>query len=201
MPQSVFLASLGLDALPEFLNQPPSILQLLYIPTAANVDELADHAHTARAALAEMGFQIDDLDLATASAERVKQAVVACDVVYVGGGNTYYLLDWVNRSGLREALSNREDLVYVGSSAGAIIAGQDIAYIGDADDPSAAPDLESTAGLAFTEALVMPHANEPSMIAKWDEVIANHPHPEKFVRLNDDQALTVVDGKMQVVSS
>jgi dipeptidase E len=201
MPKSLFLASLGLDGLVDFLDELPPTLQLLYIPTAANVEQSPDFAHATREALADMGFQIDDLDLDVASPARVAQAAAACDVIFIGGGNTYYLLDWVNKSGLREALSKRDDYVYVGSSAGAIIAGNDIAYIGDADDPALAPDLQSTAGLGLVDVSVMPHANEESLDAKWKETIASSPNGDSFVRIRDNQAVVVTDGQWKVVDS
>jgi dipeptidase E len=201
MSKSLFLASLGLNGLSDFLDEPPSTLQLLYIPTAANAEDAPAFAHAARETLAEMGFQIDDLDLESASLGRVAQAVAACDVIYVGGGNTYYLLDWVNKSGFRDALARRDDVVYVGSSAGAIIAAQDIAYIGDVDDPGAAPTLQSTTGLGMIDICVMPHADDDVVNTRWNEIITNNANETEFVCIRDDQAIAITGDQWKVVSS
>ncbi len=53
------------------------------------------------------------------------------DVIWVAGGNTYYLLYWTKKSGLDRCFHDLlENKVYVGVSAGSILAGPDIASAG-----------------------------------------------------------------------
>lgn len=189
MAKTIFLASFGLSALVDVLEDPPSFQQLLYIPTASNMYPSLPGNGPAYEQLADMGFQIDHLDLATASPARTAQAVAASDVIFVGGGNTYYLLDCVNRSGFRDALAQRPDVAYVGLSAGSVIATPDIAYIGEMDDPKEAPDLESTTGLGLVDFELMPHATGDEEQSKGR------------LAINDEQAVVVRDGKFEIVPS
>ncbi len=199
MTTTCLLVSVGLGALPDLLDDLPASLQLLHIPTASNLDDSQD---SGREQLAEMGFHIDDLDLATASHERVNQAVAAADVIYVGGGNTYYLLDQINRSGFREALAARTDVVYVGGSAGTVVACPDIGYIGaELDEPGVAPDLESTRGLGLVDFYVMPHIDYPPFEVKIAELLKSFPADFDVVAIRDDQAVAVKDGERTVVDS
>jgi dipeptidase E len=206
MPNTLFLASLGISALPDALEDPPAILQLLYIPTAANDDQPiprpAPWSIDTRLALEDMGFQIDEVDIATASPQRVAQAAAAADVVFIGGGNTYYLLHHINRSGLREALSSRDDVVYAGWSAGAVVACPDIAFIGtEADDPGAAPELESTKGLGFVDFAVLPHVDNELFAPIWARTPEIQASGLEIVELRDDQAIIVKNGVREVVTS
>ncbi len=64
---------------------------------------------------------IVDLDLKDKSEVEVGKAMEDRNVVYVNGGNTFYLLYWVKKSGFDKVLKNFKGL-YVGVSAGSYIA-------------------------------------------------------------------------------
>jgi dipeptidase E len=202
MPSTLFLTSASVAALPDALEDPPAILQLLYIPTAMRVEPGAPAVSPTKLALEDLGFQIDEIDIATATPQRVSQAAAACDVIFLDGGNTYYLLHHINRSGLREALASRPDVVYAGLSAGAIVAGPDISFIGtEADDPAVVPELESTTGLGLVDFGVLPHIDHGHFGSIWERTpeIASAEH--EIVKLRDDQAVIVKNGAREVVAS
>lgn len=117
------------------------------------------------------------------------------DMVYVTGGNTFYLMQQMRSSGFKEAISKKleEGATYFGTSAGASVACPDIDYMKDMDDASQG-DAENTKGLNLVDFLILPHAEE------------NHPHfadaieritgkcknsSETLICLRDDQALWI----------
>lgn len=91
-----------------------------------------------KAVFESLGF-VDTIDVDLRIADDLAK-LDECGVVYVGGGNTYYLLKLIRESKfdakLKELLSN--DKVYVGVSAGSIVVGTSIetAGVGPSADPN-----------------------------------------------------------------
>lgn len=71
---------------------------------------------------------------------------------------------------IREQIA--DGLVYVGESAGAIIAAKDIDYSKLMDDPVLADSLTDTAGLAEVEFAVLPHYEEEPFVESGRAILA-----------------------------
>jgi len=112
------------------------------------------------------------------------------DVIYVCGGNTFVYLDRIRKTGLDKFIidsvkSNRS--VYVGVSAGSIIAGPDISIAswgseGDSNDI----DLKDLSGLSLTNIVVSPHYRD-ELKSELDEFKKSY--ESQVYELTDDQAL------------
>lgn len=94
------------------------VRRLLFVPFA-----LADrdgYVATARARLEAIGVEVEGLTADAAGHRRLADA----EAVFAGGGNTFRLLDTMQRSGLLGHLAARaaEGLPYIGSSAGTNLA-------------------------------------------------------------------------------
>ena len=63
-----------------------------------------------------MGLAVGELDVATVSYETAKTQLEAADIIYVSGGNTFYLLQELRRTGTDELLVREVDKgkLYVG---------------------------------------------------------------------------------------
>ena len=94
------------------------VRRVLFVPFA--LFDRDHYAATARARLAEMGFAVDSLH----EAANPRQAVAEAEAFFVGGGNTFRLLDTLYRLGLIEAIRQRvgEGAAYIGTSAGSNVA-------------------------------------------------------------------------------
>ena len=121
-----FLASGGLSALRYYLPGEPRDLNLIFCPTAGEVDAETPWIERDHQVLERMGFNVRVLNISGLNYEQSKQIIELTDVLFVAGGNTFHLLNAMNNSGFGAAVKGREDLLYVGTSAGAVVAGPNI---------------------------------------------------------------------------
>ena len=94
------------------------VQRVLFVPFA--LFDRDRYAATARTRLAEMGFAVDSLH----EVSNPRQAVADAEAFFVGGGNTFRLLDTLYRLDLIEAIRQRvsSGAPYIGTSAGSNIA-------------------------------------------------------------------------------
>lgn len=196
-------------------EQSPAFLELLgktkgsevkmaLIENAADVDDGEKKwMYRNRDDFLSLGIQVDYVGLKEYlnKKDSLKSRLSEADIVWLGGGNTYYLR-WV----LQETQADQviRELViagkaYGGGSAGAIVAGPTIKYFEKADNPEKAPE-HLTEGLSLTDVVTVPHwQNEKYGHTMRHDVLANlELNGYKTVCLTDEQAL-VVDGDTQTV--
>ena len=63
--------------------------------------------------------------------EEISSILHKCDYIYITGGNTFFLLQELKRKGVDKIISKQVKLgkLYIGESAGAIIASPDAEYM------------------------------------------------------------------------
>lgn len=141
----------------------PSEIKIAFIPTAAvSEEEQKSYMESVRKELVSFGIQkenITDLNLDhVVSYDEIKDM----DALYVGGGNTFYLLHTMRQSQfypvLREFLANNK--TYVGVSAGSIVVTPNIAVA--SVEPADPNDIGLTdfTGLELVSFEVSPHVPE-----------------------------------------
>lgn len=120
------------SALEELVGKPRKEIKIAFIPTAAFPDD--DEPHESRDWLAKdiyrivqfCGF-IDIVSLADLSPEHLRTRLEYVDVIFVGGGNAFYLSYMMQTSGLFDLLPDLlKTRVYAGISAGSMIATQSL---------------------------------------------------------------------------
>ncbi|MEN9390675.1 MAG: hypothetical protein RLZZ283_775 [Candidatus Parcubacteria bacterium] len=188
------------DSLQALAGKVPAELKVGFIQTAANIEPgNKDWFLTQLERLHSYGYQwIDIIDIADAGVDW-RQRVAVVDVLVVSGGNTFYLLDQMRKSGFDQWLKeNIDSKVYVGISAGSIVMTPSIAIAGiDNGDInySAVTDLT---GLAFVPFEVSPHTPESVSHEgnkKYKQGIQN-----ELYALDDSSAIQVVGGDVKVIS-
>ncbi len=201
--KKLFLASSGLGALPEFLGKDPKDLKLVFVPTAANPYPNPSWVKNDRKDLKKLGFKITEVDVEGKSKSKLEELCKDVDVIYIAGGNTFYLLDKVLRSGFDEIIKEKvnEGVVYVGASAGACLVAPDIEPVKYGDDPKEAPDLETTKGLELVDFLVIPHFDEPQYQEGHTQLIKEYESKFKLIPLNNEQAVLVEGDEYKIVDS
>lgn len=181
-------------------NKPAAELRVAFIPTAANVEDGNKVAWFFRQYedLRRIGIEwIDMVDFADADVDW-RSRLDACDVLYLTGGNTFYLLDQIRKQKFDGYLSKTlTEKVYVGGSASSITMTPsiDVAAI-PPGDPNL-PGLTDLTGLSYVDFEIEPHCDE----ARFDTVESySKEHSKKIYAVDDSTAIEVMDNKVAVVS-
>jgi dipeptidase E len=200
----LLLASYGVGALPELVDGVVAGLRFGFVPTAAGPEaQQKEWVQADLRQLEALGCEAETLDLAAIGADEMESALRGLDGVFLTGGNSYLLLWHARRSGFAEhvvPLLERGDLLYVGTSAGAMVAGPDLAPAANLDNRREVPELESSVALGLVPFTVLPHDNDPEALALHDEIVAAHPSIP-FIRLRDGSAVLVRADTVEVVDS
>ena len=135
------------------------------------------------------------------NASVIKNALSKFDVVWVGGGNVFYLRWLARQSGFDVAIKDliAGGIVYGGESAGAIIAGPTIDNFQPADVPEAAPEIILD-GFGLTDIVPIPHYGNKKyghiMRAIEDKFkLSEH----RTVPIADEQAIVINNDNMSVI--
>ncbi|MEQ1561650.1 MAG: Type 1 glutamine amidotransferase-like domain-containing protein, partial [Nitrospira sp.] len=114
----------------ELVGKKPEDTTLCFIPTAATI-ETGDKGWFINDLknIDKQGFKSVSIADISAVPENVwKPQMDEADVLFFSGGNTYHLMEWVNKSGLTKLLPELlKTKVYAGLSAGSMITNPDLA--------------------------------------------------------------------------
>lgn len=199
----LFLTSSGLGYIREFVGRDPSEVKLLFIPTAGNLDENVWWIDKDRDVLEKMGFIISELDIANSSLKEMQGYLKLADIVYIAGGNTFYLLKQLQETGFGELVKSYAENggLYAGASAGALVAGLDIEPVSSIDEPEKVYGLKSTEGLGLVDMVPVPHYDMASNSKLMDEIKAKYIDKFELVFLTDDEAIAVEGNEWKLVGS
>ena len=150
-------------ALFELVGKRPQDTSLVFIPTASNL-EMGDKDWLINDLinLKNQNFKyIDTADISAVPKNIWLPKFEAADVLFFEGGETSYLMEWINKSGLKEILPELlKTKVYVGLSAGSCVTGKDLCL--KISQTLYDEDLDKTdeiAGLNYVDFYFLPHLN------------------------------------------
>lgn len=195
------------NAFLKLIGKPAEETNLAFIPTAANSED-GDKSWLIRDLnnLKNMNFKtIDIVDISALPQELWLPRLESADVLFFSGGNTTHLMYWLKKSGLEAILPDLLKIrVYAGISAGSIVAGPSLALSSKDKKLYYEQRLgyKTEEALGFVKLHVRPHLNSPSFPhARKEniEAIAKTVN-EPIYALDDQSALSIVDGKVEVVS-
>ncbi|MEI8232963.1 MAG: Type 1 glutamine amidotransferase-like domain-containing protein [bacterium] len=204
----LFLASLAsetLDLITPLLPSPQGLtLRVAFITTAADQYDERPWLDNDRAKLVSMGFLVTDYDLKGKTIEMLRQDLSTYQIIFVAGGNTFYLLDHVRKSGFDVVIKELLQLgvIYVGSSAGSIIMCPTIEFFRSLDMPS--PEMTDFRGLGIFNQLIIPHYGREKYAERHAKLIAelkDKPLPYEILPLRDDQAVMINEDVISIVTS
>ena len=195
------------NALLTLTNKPFSKLNIVFIPTAANVQEgdkdwLVDDMYNCK----ELGFNVMDvLDIALFPKYIVQKRLEAADIIMFGGGNTFYLMEKIREVGLDTTLPELlKTRVYVGISAGSMVMTPSLAlsqserlYYEDMKE-----SVTDESALHLVNFQVRPHLNSPyfpKVRLDYLEKLASE-YTDPIYAIDDATAIVVDGDKTTVVS-
>ncbi len=164
------------------------------IPTASLAEEVNAYLIAAKDALVEAGLAIDELEVSTASQQDIADKLERNDYIYVAGGNTFFLLQELKRTGADKLIAEqvRAGKCYIGESAGSAVLAPDIEYLQRLDDPSAAPDLDSSVSLALVDFYPLPHYGNAPLKEAVEQVLVEYNDTLDLRPFSNDQAIVIV---------
>lgn len=173
------------------LDKPAEKVHIVFIPTASRTYDEMKYVEESKQELVNLGInQITTLNL---DHEIKKGEINHANVIYVCGGNTFYLLNKIQQSGFDKLLNDYNE-IYVGVSAGSIVVGPNIEVSAPWDENDI--NLSDTTGLNIVNFAVVPHFQR-----KDHTVVENLKKQAKYeiVTLTDNQAVLVINGERKII--
>ncbi len=196
-------ASTVLQDVVKHFDKPLEALRVAFIDTASE-SERGDKPwlDADRDALIALGFDVFDYTLTGKTFEEVSQALSGIDILFVAGGNTFHLLEQANKCNFKKIVNMLLDLgvIYIGSSAGSLLASPDIEPVKFLDDSTKAMGLQSFDALALVDFIIFPHWGSGSFKDRQLKSIeSTHGKDYKVILLTDRQYVMVEDGAYRIL--
>lgn len=163
----LFLSSLGIPKryekrLLQLIGKDPSDVRITFITTAANPYPKKVQAFTEKAKRLFGDWQAAvtyvSLEDYRGQLEVLEKVLRDNDLIWLAGGNCYYLRYWMRESGFDQILPGllQDGPVIAGESAAAIVMGPTLKYFHDQKESENGPELID-AGLGIVDYVVVPH--------------------------------------------
>lgn len=186
------------------VGKPAKSIRFAVIENAADVEEgPKDWLMRNRQMIESHGFDVEYVDLKNYAQdlETLHTKLADKDVIWFGGGNTYYLRWLLRDMGAENIVKDliQNGVIYGGGSAGAIVAGPTLHHFEAADDPNISPGVIYE-GLGLTNKVIVPHIDNKkyaAIIRGIDDKLKTDGY--QTVPLGDAQALVVDDGREIII--
>jgi len=170
------------------LGKPVSDTRILIVAYAKNPKE-EFFVNESKKEIEELGFK--NIDVVNMQNDVDVPDLSSPDVIYVCGGNTFAILNKLRETGLDKFIIEKVNsgVVYVGVSAGSIIAGPNIEIAGwGSEGDKNEIGLEDLTGFQFADIAVFPHYHEElkSEVLEFKNKVNYRVEP-----LTNDQAIFV----------
>ena len=172
-----------------------SVLMMAYILSS----EMQKYVDQARKELVDLGFKnIIFFDL---KKDKFEEMVKEFDIIYVCGGNTFWILDRLRKIGLTEFIKDgvrNKGVIYFGVSAGSIIAGPSIEIAGwGSEGDKNTINLKDLTGFRLTKIAIFPHFR-PQMKDEVKEFKKRVSNP--VMELTDNEAIYIDESGYRKIS-
>ena len=182
----------------DFLPKKITDCKIAYIITASKKVNDTNYIDRHRQKMNELNFSYTEIDIAGKNENELKKTLDGHDIVMVEGGNTFYLLKAVRESGFENIIKEliEKGVVYIGSSAGSYITCPSIIMATWSKQNFNRCGINDYTAMNLVPFLIKAHYT-PDMKAKLEEKTKDLQYPIRV--LNDNQAILVCDGKVQLL--
>lgn len=180
----------------QIIDKPVSQIKIIFVPTASRTDEELKYVDESKKELLDLGILENNIKTLNLDKLVSFDEVEDFDVIYICGGNTFYLLKKVRETGFDKVIIEfaKTDKLYFGVSAGSILVCPNINIASPFDENDV--NLTDLTGLNLTDVIVSPHYKDEEKT-----IIDDFKKKSQYevVPLTDEQALLVVDGETKIV--
>ena len=186
----------------DFANEDLKGKIIAFIPTASLTESIRFYVKTGKKALEKVGMIVEEVEITQFSNEEISSILHKCDYIYITGGNTFFLLQELKRKGVDKIISEqvKSGKLYIGESAGAIIASPDTEYMKNVNfDPiEKAPELEDYSSLGLVDFYTIPHYGNFPFKKKGEKVIQLYNEKLQHIPISNKQAIFIEDSNIQI---
>ena len=191
----------SIELVKKFLDKNTESKKILFIPTATNVDEYKKYIHLTQKVFEDFGYEVENFDVSIFSEEIAKEKLSEAKTVFISGGNTFYLLQELKRKNLTSYLKERIEngLLYIGESAGSVIATPDIEYASIVDDKTLATELNDYTGLNLVDFYIVPHFEEEPFVESSRNTVELYKDKLDLKLINNKEAILVENNNFTII--
>ena len=183
----------------KFLSKKPEDILIGHIPNAADPEKDKSYVKESTDQLEAIGMKIKTINLKEKNKKTLKEKFADCDVIFVNGGNTFYLLDIIRKSGFGKILPELLDQkkIYISASAGSYITCPTIEAAGWKHADRNIVGIKDLTALNLVPFIITAHFNRE----KNHDTISGRAKTTKLpvVALLDTQAIAVEGDKYKIV--
>lgn len=184
----------------DLIDKPAASIKITYVTTAAYGDEKNPAwLYYYKKQLNSYGItNIEDLDIRNKTEKELERAIANQDIIYVQGGNTFYLLSWMRKTGFDKLLLNfiNQNKLYVGVSAGSYIVCPTIEMATWSHQDRNRYGVSDFSSLNLVPFLITAHFKKVNKQI-IEKAVQKTQYP--VIALGDGQAVLVNDNKWKVV--
>lgn len=203
--KKLFLASSFKDVaglLEEFVGEEMKGKTVTFIPTASLTESVKFYVEAGRKALEKLGLTVDELEVSKATAKEISDKLRKNDYIYITGGNTFYLLQELKKTGTDKIIKEQVGLgkLYIGESAGSMIMSPNIEYAKSMDDLKKASGLDSLDSLNIVDFYPLPHHTNFPFKKTVEKIIAQYEADLTLYPISNSQVILVRENDVKVES-
>jgi len=188
---------------PKFAGEEIKGKRITFIPTASLVEEVRFYVDDDRKAFEELGIIVEELEITTASPDKISEILNRNDYIFVSGGNTFYLLQELRRKGADILITEqiRAGKLYIGTSAGSIILCPDIEFVKEMDYNHTAPELQSFTGLNIVDFYILPHYLDFPFEEITQNIVKKYGKKLDLRPISNKQVITIAGNRIEILEN
>ena len=188
---------------PKFAGEEIKGKRITFIPTASLVEEVCFYVDDDRKAFEELGIIVEELEITTASPDKISEILNRNDYIFVSGGNTFYLLQELRRKGADILITEQihAGKLYIGTSAGSIILCPDIEFVKEIDYNHTAPEVRSFTGLNIVDFYILPHYLDFPFEEITQNIVKKYGKKLDLRPISNKQVITIAGNRIEILEN
>lgn len=161
--KTLFLTSSIIDTLPDIVNhlgRPAKGMSLAFISTASEMEGgMRSWIYDDLSFFHNLGFYAFQYTLTDKTESQLREDLKAVDIIFVAGGNVFYLLDKIHKSGFAKVAREHVERgkIYIGESSGSLVMSDNLAIAHREEALEKVPGMTDFTGMGIIDFIVFPH--------------------------------------------